>query len=547
MNNENEPTTPAEEPQGVTVGVEEDTIDLSLLERSGSAEQSEKDDKVEVSEKSEEEEQVRILPKGPNPGAVMDSDPSSPFKNDRQKATIPGGALNLLNARLGDLMAILEHYPNLRPEESVAGTQWRNIIADSRRHAPRDDQGVNALTEEDSVWTQIIRSQQGDRNSSAIVAGAPKIAEREGNGALEGAAAMAYLQTMLGTGQVTRFPLWHSGMWLTLKAPSEDALLELDSRIAQEKISLGRLTQGLAYSNTQIYTASHLVNFVLDHVIDSSVKDFTPAELKKRILVTDLKPMLLYLLTTIYPSGYRYSRPCLNNPGKCHHVVEEVLNLTRLVWTKTSVLNQSQRAHMQRKMSKFTDLELDNYRNQHTYLAKRTAVLKTIERDDTTVTTSVELKVPTLAEYESSGFAWIEGIVTATQDAFGTQMDENERDAYIMAQARVTSLRQYAHWIDRIVFSDDRVIEDRKTLESTIGSLTGDLEVSKNFIDAVRGFIDASTISTVAIPYYTCPECGEPGERIEGDANPHLIPLNVESIFFTLLAHRLEGLLTRTI
>jgi len=544
MSNEN---TPGQLPDNFPEA-EEDIIDLSLLEKSQEVNSDvDNTEPAPAVDNPEGEEVARILPKGPCPNSQLDADPSAPFKNDRQRATIPGGNLNLLNARQTDLMSILEAYPALRPEESVAGMQWRNTIADSRRHGTRDDQGLKALTEEDSVWTQVIRSQQGEPNSAGITAGSPTFGEREGNGALEGAAAMAYLQNMLGTGQVSRFPLWHSGIWLTLKAPSEDALLELDTRIAQEKISLGRLTQGLAYSNTQVYMASHLINFALDHVIDCSVKDFTPAELKKRILATDLPPILLYLLTTIYPSGYRYSRPCLNHPGKCHHIVEEVLNLARLNWTKTTALNQSQRAHMQRKHSKFTDLELDNYRNQHGYLNKRTAVLKSVDRQAGTVTTSVELKVPTLAEYEASGFAWIEGIVSATDDAFGSQMNETERDNYIMAQARVTSLRQYAHWIERITFSDDRVIEDRKTLESVIGTLTGDLEVSKNFIDAVRNFIDAATISLVAIPYYTCPQCGEPGERIEGNDKPHLIPLNVESIFFTLLAHRLEGLLTRSI
>lgn len=536
MNSEN--NTP---PQQVE---EEELLDPSLLEKSN-VEQAAPAEATTATE-VEAEEQASILPKGPNANTHLDSDPSAPLKNERQKVQIPGGALNLLNARLDDLISILEAHPSLRPEESKAGTIWRNTIADSRRHAPRDDQGKNALDEEDSNWAQVVRVQQDDRTSAPIAAGSPKFGEGAG-ATLEGAAAMAYLQNMLGTGQVTRFPLWHSGLWLTLKAPSEDALLELDSRIAQEKISLGRMTQGLAFSNTQVYMSSHLVNFALDHVIDCSIKDYTPSELKKRILVTDLPLIMLYLLTTIYPSGYRYSRPCLHNPGKCHHVVEEVLNLTRLNWTKTNVLTQSQRALMVRKTAKFTDLELENYRNNHSYLSKRTAVLKTVERDSGAVTTSVELKVPTLAEYEASGFAWIEGIVTATQDAFGTQMDENERDNYIMAQARVTSLRQYAHWIERITFSDDRVIEDRKTLETTIATLTGDLEVSKNFIDAVRNFIDSATISTVAIPYYTCPECGEPGERIEGGANPHLIPLNVESIFFTLLAHRLEGLMSRPI
>jgi hypothetical protein len=300
------------------------------------------------------------------------------------------------------------------------------------------------------------------------------------------------------------------------------------------------MTHGLAYSNMSVYFNSFLFNFALSMVFDSSIKGFTPETLKERILLPDLPILLWGLLITIYPDGYRYHRPCINDPSVCTHVVEELLDISKLCWTDNSALQQSQRNHMVRKTTKFTDIELSNYVSQHGYASKNTVLLKEINGNRTVA----ELRVPTLADYEQSGFAWVEGIVSGADQAFGSQLGGQDRDDYLLDQARITALRQYAHWINRLTFNGKEYIEDRTTLENLVGQLTGDQVVSDNLLDGVRNFINEVTISQIAIPSYACPSCQKDQcEDTESNKHPHLIPLDIGTIFFILLGQRTTLLL----
>lgn len=489
---------------------------------------------------AEDVEAVVILMRhGVNPNAELSKDPSHPL-NPKQPWR-PGEGLYIVPCTSEEFNTLVENVPRLDPTQSEQGMRWREAVAAGQEVMPRAGTGLAALLREASMWRQSVSS--NGEGSAEIAAGRPKIGERKGDAPLVGEEALQHMQMMLGTGQVTRIPLWHSGIWVNLKAPTEDRLLELDRRIAAEKIALGRATNGLAFSNMSIYHNSFLFNFALSMVFDCSIGGFTVDSLKRKILLTDLPTLLWGLLCTIYPNGYRYQRPCINDPSKCTHVVEEILDISKLCWTDNTALTQSQRNHMVRKTAKFTDIELTHYQEQHRYADKGTVLLKDYQGNKTVA----ELRVPTLADYEASGFAWVEGIVTSADQAFGSQLGGEERNEYILDQARATSLRQYAHWINRITFNGDKYIDDRSTLESMIGQLTGDRVVFENLLEGVRKFIDEATISQIAIPSYKCPACQLDQVNPEESKHPHLIPLDIGTIFFILLGQRTSLLLDTAI
>ena len=473
-----------------------------------------------------------ILRTGPNPNAFMQAkdDPTSPLPEKRRFRD--GEGIYILPATAHELNRLIENAPRLDPTSSTQGRLWRQAIALGQELMPRADVGLDALTREQSLWRQGVPV--GEEGSQILNAGRPGFGENKGNAPLVGEEAMQYIQTMLGTGQIVRVPLWHSGLWLDLKAPTEAQLLELDRRIANEKILLGRMTNGLAYSNMSIYHNSFLFNFALSMVFNCSIAAYSIEILKEKILLPDLPQLLWGLLMTIYPNGYRYHRPCINDPSACTHVTEALLNISKLNWTDVSALTPGQRDHMKRRTAKFSDAELANYRRQHRFVGKGTVQVKEYGGNKTVV----ELRVPTLSDYERSGFSWVEGIVAGTDQAFGSQLDNDQRNEYILEQARVTSLRQYAHWIERVTFNGDRTIEDRATLEQIIGQLTGDSEVFENLLEGVRVYINDATISQIALPSYKCPACQKDQGDPEEKKHPHLIPLDVGAVFFTLLGQR---------
>ena len=485
---------------------------------------------VEASAEDEYDTIVILTRQGKNPNAEMLANPSRPLTG---KDTFrEGEELYVLPCTAPEFNRIMEQIRRVDPTGSELGQHWKTAVSQSGEVLPRADLGLDALMRNASLWRQAVRT--GGEGSKELQAHRPGVTDRTGERQLRGEEALHHLQMMLGRGQITRVPLWHSGIWVTFKAPTESQLLELDRRIANEKIALGRSTNGLGYSNMSVYHNSFLFNFALAMVIDCSISGYTIESLKKKILLPDMPLLLWGLLCTIYPNGYRYHRPCISDPSVCIHVTEELLDITRLCWTDNSELNEAQRKHMVRKTAKFPDVELANYVAHHSASAYKTILGK----DNGGNKTTIELRVPTLADYEASGFAWIEGIVTSADDAFGSQLGGNARNEYILDQAKITSLRQYAHWIERVTFSDGKYIEDRPTLENLVGQLTGDKTVSENLLEGVKNFINSSTISQIAIPAYKCPHCQADQQDPEEVKHPHLIPLDIGTIFFILLGQR---------
>lgn len=314
-------------------------------------------------------------------------------------------------------------------------------------------------------------------------------------------------------------------------------MLELDRALTNDKITLGRLTNGLIYSNSSVYFISRLVNFALAHVFDATYKYNRPEDLKEIIRANDIPTLLWGLLCSIYPSGYPYEQPCLTDPSKCMHIVRETLNITKLSWTDNNALTEWQRRLMTRKNQKSTSEEIKRYAEEHSF-SKDSIV-------DLNADIKVELKVPTIAEYERSGFAWVDSIVAQVDQAFGSTLKGDQRNEYIMERGRLTALRQYSHWISRIVIQGKDIIDDPTTIEDVINPLTGDQDLYTNFFNGVGKYIDSTTISMIALPRFDCPACGAPMSE-EQKRHPHLVPLDIAQIFFTLLDQRVFRALQRT-
>lgn len=533
-------------PSGAIIGLEAEPEFIDVEE---AVEQPASEEATEQSTQTTKDEVVAILVRrGVNPNAECNKgSPSSPLDKKDAYRFRPGEALAVLPVTNQELEGLLTHYENIDPSKSAPGRNWVNTVSAGRDTIPRGDTGLDALLRPDSLWRQSVTFDPSDKGSMELGAGVPPIGEREGKGTLTGDTAMRYLNQVLHRGQYVRVPLWHSGIWTTFRTPAEQELLELERRVANEKITLGRVTNGLAYSNVSIYLNSFLFNFALALVTDATLPNTDLNTLKANIKVTDLPILLWAMLCTMYPKGYRHLRPCVNNPAACMHIVDELLDLSKLCWTDNSSITEGQRKHMLKRNSKFTDIELTNYLSSH-----RNNRYSTIKLDESeTHLTVVELRVPSLADWERSGTSWVDGIVAKTDAAFGSQLNGESRNQYIMDAAATTSLRQYGHWIERIVITDKRnkrqeVIDDRETLEETIGHLSGSSHIHDAFFEGLKNYMNDATISQIAIPRYACPVCGADQGEIDTPEtlmHPHLIPLDVATIFFTLLDQRVSLLL----
>jgi len=407
----------------------------------------------------------------------------------------------------------------------------KNII-NGFRNTLQLDYFRKSIERPDAEWRQGVQFDGG-----VLKAGRPQLRSTD--------SPVLRIRNELGLGGLVQIPLWHSGIWITLQTPSDTALLELERKISADKISLGRATNGMVFSNVEVYATMNVLDFIFDHVYAVSLPNKEKELLKDSILVTDIPQLIWGMVLAIYPSGYPFSQPCLAKPNTCNHVVEQMINIGRISWTDNNRLSEKQKKHMSLRRGVFQPEKLKDYREQFVWTAPSTIRL--------TDTVSIRLGVPTLAEAEQVGYEWVDGIVNSTQKAFTMRLRDEEREEYIREQALLTSLRQYGHWIKAVVKTDkddnEEVIEDRDEVDGIINWICSSTELTGTVFKAIGDYIDATTITLIGIPKYQCPACQQEPDP-EYMAHPNLIILDMVYIFFILrvqkLSRKMVAEITRT-
>lgn len=423
--------------------------------------------------------------------------------------------------------------PNLKLNDTEKTRIWAQLLRDGMDVATFEAMFKKTLENPDALFEQEVPASEG-----TLAASYPKFKAVD-NQSLKGERAVMRLMAHQGLGAIFRVPLWHTGIWLTFKAPSEGALLELHRQISSDKITLGRSSYGLAFANTSSYMTDRLVNFALEHMYQSSLN--TTKDLKEVISSHDIPTIVWGLACSIWSNGFQYQRACSNDPEKCQHVVQEKLNLTKLLWTNTKGLSKWQVAHMSsvRNNSMSEDSVL-KYKQEMLNAQNRAITLKS----NTDKPIKLVLKVPTINEYVDSGNRWIGDIVDVVTKALGTNASNNERDNYILDRGRATTMRQYTHWVHSMEF-DSNLIEDNETLEQVLDLLSSDDDVRNEFMTEVDTYINDSAISVIGVPAFECPKCGMEQTGDEKSNFKNIIPIDVYQSFFILLVQKLQKIRMR--
>lgn len=484
----------------------------------------------------------RSEPTEPSKTVTLTRPLTRPLTTEAEKQDVTKGFhLWTLNQTAEEFAPVGESLNNLNLTATPEVIRWLEGAARGSRLMPTGNYGQRALGAEGSDWQQTV-----DYNGEEMMIGRPVATggNSSTNGRVSGEEAKSRLKARLGVGSLAQAPMWHSGFWVSLQAPGEGEMLELEQQLGNSKITLGRVSGGLAFSANNVYHQLTVVNFAISKMYDSTLKDISPAVVKQKMLITDIPLLMLQLGLINNPNGYPLARPCTNHANECQHIEEEVLNLSRLMFVNRRALSQNQRRLMARRTQKTNDAELTEYVNGHAYSS---TVLCAITDD-----VYVEFAVPTVELYEKSSFDWINSIEERVDAAFGTSLDGQERDQYILAQSRMATARQYSHWVKRIIFKNteeavpgvltydpevDDVDDVRESFVELLGEISSRQDVVENFVEGVQKFIDSVTVAMVAIPRYECRVCGAE-QTVAGSKHPRLLPLDVTRLFFTLLGQR---------
>lgn len=416
--------------------------------------------------------------------------------------------------------------------------RWEAALGEAHALYNRDDRFESTVTES-GEWDQGL-IQDGKRYRIGM-----SRLPFESGVKISGYEAAARVSRALDMGEIVMIPLYHSGFWISLKAPTNAALYELESRIAKEKITIGRMTKGYIFSNTAVITTSLLLDFIMDHVYDTNAPHRDKKWLMDNIKITDIPTLAWGMACTIYPNGYPMEQPCTANPQNCTYVDEAMVELTKLQWVNNSALTEEQRILMARRTSKRTEDEIHKYQNGFIVgESKRQVKLN----DKLTVC----LTVPSLSLYVDSGSRWIEGLREAMEMNYGgsNKFSERDRDAYITDMASTVAARQYSHWIERIETTEVikgidnvAVVEDLASIEQSTALISSSIENRRKLITAVGEYIDAVTVAVIGIVNAPCVKCGELVMQGKTGAFSRIINIDAVMVFLTLQRQKLDQVL----
>jgi hypothetical protein len=417
--------------------------------------------------------------------------------------------------------------------------EWKDTISESINFYTSGSYYVNRFKEPNANFEQGLLTKENELLQPSPVKTKDKAGE------LRGEVALLKVAQYLKLGEIVRVPLYHSGLWVTIKPPGEKEILDFFNNIYKDKIAFGRMTNGYTLSNFSAITNNELIDFILSHVHSVNVKDLNISELKKSIYLNDLYTLAWGFAMTFYPDGFEISRACINEEENCNYVATERINIAKLLWVDNNSLSEYQKAYMAdyRANSKTKD-EWEKYKAEH---------VRTRDSYFTFKNFKFNLKQPSLLDHTTYGIKWVNSIVREVEEKLiGEERSDDpdspyfkKRDELINEYVKVSILNQFRHYVDSIEVGDN-IIVDPDTIDQVLVPLSSDNELRVKFLQEVSKFIEDTTLAIIGIPSYKCPKCKkDQNEPNMPEKFIDVIPLDVISLFFGLITLRTSVILTR--
>ncbi|AEH03498.1 hypothetical protein AVT69_gp073 [Pseudomonas phage PhiPA3] len=501
------------------------------------------------------------------PANVDDTIPEGPIVDTRPPLTLDQQLINFIQTRKdssavegadeavlafirenpNSLMKILNHYNELIESISTGNTvasikdaTWMETLIGGMANLQLGDVPVRATERTGSEWRQGVLPVGGEQGQELRSGRPSQKLNKDRRASKE--EMLAYLARKSGNGGFYDTFLPHSGIWLRLRAPTLAEIVSLLTEMASVKLRLGAESKGMAFSNASAIMLDAITTLALSCVVSSNHKYVSPSDLEAVLSIYDEVLLHHGLAAAMYPDGFQYAVPCVANPNTCSHVERFKLNMSSIVWFDNLVFTQEQRKHLAKRFQPSTDEEFEAYRKDFTVTQKKVFWFGDI---------GLRLAVPTIEKRRASGGQWMQALIDMTQGAFNEQPHGQQRQRYIDNLAQATTALQYAHWVDGIYeredeyedFEDQFVTDDPEVIVPYLrDNLATSAEVADSFFKAVHEYVNSSVIGIVALPSYDCPACkGEQG-KTHSERFPHLVPIDMVGVFFTLARQKVSHL-----
>ena len=459
-----------------------------------------------------------------NSNVLMEKSPLEPVEPGF-KAEYPA---HLFRQSDSEIAESISGFKNTDPSIGQEGRTWLKAVKGAQKmRVGKKLQEANLASGE---WKQYVEVGGYRSYAREVISGAM---DRE----ISGIRAVNHLRHVMHMGEDRETPLYASGIHITLRAVPDSDLSNLETLVLSEKEEIGRLTGGAGLSATGIYLVDHVAAMIINNMVKTNVELTSPDQLLDLILVTDLQNLSLNQANTIFPKGYPIEVPCTKDYEKCQHVESFNLLLRYMVDHRQDKLTEYQRVHMSNPDRKITIKDVEKYQEEGPVKISKTVSVRGGK-------VRIDFRTPTLRQYIQDGRAWIDGITNMVDTILSEHLDERQRQFTVEDQARLTTLRQYGHFIKSVttVANDgsESTTTDRETLLTMLNDLSSDDAALTAIVAGVREHIEAATVSVVGVPKTPCPKCQADIELTDEEKkHPKIIPVDALNLFFTLLSLKL--------
>lgn len=413
----------------------------------------------------------------------------------------------------------MREYIESYPKDKLSGERgraWADTIDTAQYSGYPNNFMIKPLRDRKRKWRQGVKTDKGKLGLSV-----PRWKENDITN-MTGRAAVLRIRSLLGTASTIQVPLWHSGFYVTLECPGDSEILELERRISEEKVRIGRQTWGYAFSNESVYIVKELADFAVAHIYTSTLNSVDQENILQHISSLDIPSLAWGLACLMYPNGFKYRRPILD-PNQVETVtVDELLNVREMQIVDHGNLTPWQISHMaNRNSNSMSSGSIAKYREEFT-IGKGTVY----EIDESV---KINIETPNLEKYILNGTKWVNSIVDMVNDILTKDSSVKERNELIAKHSRATVLRQYGHMVSSISVGS-REITDADTINDILSDMSSNDKIRPEFYKSVIKYMEDSIVSLIAIPSI-------PGKEIDMEIQrfANLLPVDAVSTFFTLL------------
>lgn len=446
-----------------------------------------------------------------------------------------------------DLIAAIDKYASSPKEDGKKPTDAELKDMKAELFSALSGQWRNGRYKE--IFDAAIHFAQGLELNGKRIGITHPVKKLTGDGKLTGLDAIRAISSAAGVGKETEVILPASGLRLKLGTFREKEILNLQVELSERRLDVGRQTRGAMFSSDDVHLVVSVIDFILKHVIDSTVRiaddDYTET-LRKLIRVPDLPALMCGALAGMYPNGYPFIHRCMNpecgyntfnaeDPEKGPKLMFKYLHH----WDPSKVTPKRFR-HLSAVWKAHTVDAVKEYQEE-------SCVTGTIplEQENGSVI-YLDIKAPSYDHYRHYTTSWLTDVMSMVDAALevsdATSKDESRsrRANYLQSTINRLSLLRHGAWVNEIRVTTD---EGTATVDETadIYAVLEDLCKESKIVQAVYPEIDKVRVKSLfgytGLVVFDCPECGHEQQSEKPD-HPNIIPVNITSYFFDIMGYR---------